>query len=174
MRRENRLLHALFRQNEIVISASSHRNPSASWVRDLHCSVKGWIMSDTGNTEQMFQIPKPKIGLSKGRLLGLKFFLLGALALFLTIPLFMVLALVQEREARFRQSTAEIAQQWGGVQQLTGPLLVIPAVVAENTGAEGSGTKQVDRHLIIVPDTVSAKAQSKTETLSRGIHNATV
>jgi inner membrane protein len=135
-------------------------------------------MSDTGDTPnpygQAFQIPKPKIGLSKGRLLGLKFFLLGALALFLTIPLFMVLALVQERESRFRQSTAEIAQQWGGAQQLTGPLLVVPAVVAENTGVEGSGTKQVDRHLILVPETVSAKAQSKTETLSRGIHNATV
>jgi inner membrane protein len=144
--------------------------------------MKGWTMSDTTHTggsfqsqqQDTFQIPKPKLALSKGRLLGLKFFLLGALALFLTIPLFMVLALVQERESRFRDTTAEIAQQWGGVQQLTGPMLVVPAVVAENTGVEGSGTKQVDRHLIIVPETVDVKAQSKTETLTRGIHNATV
>jgi inner membrane protein len=143
--------------------------------------MKGWTMSDTsasgGNfqTQQdTFQIPKPKLGLSTGRLLGLKFFLLGALALFLTIPLFMVLSLVQEREQRFRNATAEIAQQWGGVQQLTGPMLVAPAVIAENTGVEGSAPKQVDRHLVIVPDKVEAKAQSKTETLTRGIHNATV
>lgn len=139
--------------------------------------AKGWIMSDTNTEPQTpgtFTIPKPKLALSKGRLLGLKFFLLGALALFLTIPLFMVLALVQEREQRFRATTAEIAQQWGGVQQLTGPILVVPAVIAENSGAEGSGTRQADRHLLIVPETLSVKAGSKTETLSRGIHSATV
>jgi inner membrane protein len=127
---------------------------------------------DTG--PQTFQFQKPKVELSKGRLLGLKFFLLGALALFLTIPLFMVLALVQEREQRFRSTTAEIAQQWGGIQQLTGPVLVVPAVIAENSGAEGTGTRQVDRHLVIVPETLGVKASSKTETLTRGIHSATV
>jgi Inner membrane protein CreD len=81
--------------------------------------AKGWIMSDILAGPQApgpFNISKPGFALSKGRLLGLKFFLLGALALFLTIPLFMVLALVQDREQRFRDATAEIAQQWGGVQ----------------------------------------------------------
>ncbi len=121
-----------------------------------------------------FQFPKPKTELSKGRLLGLKFFLLGALALFLTIPLFMVLALVQDREDRFRQATAEIAQQWGGPQQLTGPFIVVPVIVAENSGEAGSVSRQSDRNLIIVPETLSVKAQSKTETRKRGIHEATV
>ncbi len=134
-------------------------------------------MSDTterpGKPEP-FQIPAPKIELSKGRLLGLKFFLLGALALFLTIPLFMVLALVQDREERFRAATTEIAQQWGGVQQLTGPFIMVPAVIAVNTGEAGSVSRQSDRNLLIVPDRLNVKAQSKTETRKRGIHEATV
>ena len=121
-----------------------------------------------------FQLQRPKLEISKGRMLGLKFFVLGGLTLLLTIPLFIVLALVQDREERFRTTTAEIAQQWGGVQQITGPVLVVPAVMAENTGAEGSGTKQVDRTIVIVPDKVNLVAQSKTETLTRGIHEATV
>ena len=134
-------------------------------------------MSETINAPETpgpFQFPKPKTELSKGRLLGLKFFLLGALALFLTIPLFMVLALVQDRESRFRQATAEIAQQWGGPQQLTGPFIAVPVIVAENSGEAGSVPRQADRNLIIVPETLSVKAQSKTETRKRGIHEATV
>jgi inner membrane protein len=134
-------------------------------------------MSDTSEQGAMpgpFQMPRPKQALSKGRLLGLKFFLLGALALFLMIPLFMVLALVQDREERFRAATAEIAQQWGGVQQLTGPFITVPVVVAENMGEAGSVSRQSDRNLLIVPDSLSAKAQPKTETRKRGIHEATV
>ena len=107
-------------------------------------------------------------------MLGLKFFLLGGLAILLTIPLFVVLALVQDREQRFRDTTAEIAQQWGGVQQLTGPMIVVPAIIAENSGEAGSVTRQADRNIIIVPEKISVIADSKTQTLSRGIHDATV
>ena len=137
------------------------------------------MMSDTTDRPQP-AIPqgspftRTKFELSKGRRLGLKFFLLGALALFLTIPLFMVFALVQDREERFRATTAEIAQQWGGIQQLTGPMIVVPVIVAENTGEAGSVTRQADRNLIIVPEKASVTADSKTQTLSRGIHEATV
>jgi inner membrane protein len=139
--------------------------------------TKGWIMSDTIDAPAApgpFTVSKPNFALSKGRLLGLKFFLLGALALFLTIPLFMVLALVQDREQRFRDATAEIAQQWGGVQQLTGPFILVPVIVAENSGEAGSVSRQADRNLIIVPENLAIKAQSKTETRMRGIYEATV
>ncbi len=57
---------------------------------------------------------------------GLRFIVVGVLALLMFIPLNLVSEVVQER-SRYSDSTVEtISREWGGRQLISGPLLVIP------------------------------------------------
>lgn len=57
---------------------------------------------------------------------GVRFIVVGVLALLMFIPLNLVSGVVQER-ARYSDSTvATISREWGGRQLISGPLLVIP------------------------------------------------
>jgi inner membrane protein len=49
--------------------------------------------------------------------------LIGAL---LAIPLFMVYALVWDRQSQSETARASVAEGWGGPQMLAGPVMVIP------------------------------------------------
>lgn len=57
---------------------------------------------------------------------GIKLLLVGLVALVLTIPLFMVYALVSDRESQSRTAQAAITAGWGGPQVVSGPVLVVP------------------------------------------------
>ncbi len=57
---------------------------------------------------------------------GVRFIIVGALALFMFIPLGLVSDVIQER-ARYSDSTIrDISREWGGAQLLSGPVLVVP------------------------------------------------
>jgi len=58
----------------------------------------------------------------------MKLLLIGALIIGLLIPRYMVVGLVQERSNYSQQVNAEVASNWGGNQNLTGPFLIIPYV----------------------------------------------
>lgn len=57
---------------------------------------------------------------------GMRFIIVGALALLMFIPLNLVSEIVQERSRYSDQTIADISREWGGAQLISGPLLVIP------------------------------------------------
>ncbi|CAN0602205.1 unnamed protein product, partial [Ectocarpus sp. 12 AP-2014] len=57
---------------------------------------------------------------------GMRFIIVGALALMMFIPLNLVSEIVQERARYSDQTIGDISREWGGAQLISGPLLVIP------------------------------------------------
>jgi inner membrane protein len=57
---------------------------------------------------------------------GIKLLVVGLVALLLAIPLFMVYALVSDRESQSHTAQAAITAGWGGAQVVSGPVLVVP------------------------------------------------
>jgi inner membrane protein len=106
---------------------------------------------------------------------GFKFFLILALTLLLAIPLFLVWALVAEREQRARGVVAEIGALWGEPQQISGPYLTVPYTVRVTTQ---QGDKQVQElvtmRAVFLPEDLSIAGSTKSRVLSRSIYNATV
>lgn len=57
---------------------------------------------------------------------GIRFIIVGILALLMFIPLGLVSDVIQER-ARYSESTIrDISREWGGAQLLSGPILIVP------------------------------------------------
>ncbi len=87
---------------------------------------------------------------------GMKLTLAGLMAAVLIVPLLMVYALVYDRESRSEQAQAQITRGWGGLQVVTGPVLVIPflyeAIEAETVdGVVTERRRQVRRELFVSP-----------------------
>jgi inner membrane protein len=59
--------------------------------------------------------------------LTVKIVLLGVLGVFLLIPLEMIKSIIKERQKNSEDVKKEIASQWAGPQNITGPVLNIPA-----------------------------------------------
>lgn len=57
---------------------------------------------------------------------GMRFIVVGVLALLMFIPLNLVSEIVDERSRYSDQTIADISREWGGAQLISGPLLVIP------------------------------------------------
>lgn len=107
--------------------------------------------------------------------LGVKFFLLGVLALTLCVPLFMVWGLVKEREANYRKTTAEIGRQWGADQTISGPFLSVPVTQQWIEEKDGKNTvRRQTRDVLIAPDHLELAVDAETMKRSRGIHEAIV
>ena len=146
--------------------------------------------------------PVPPRGAIGSILLGPtgKVMALAFLVLVLLIPTLMVSGLVGERERRAAQVQREIGAQWGGAQTVTGPLLIVPAVI--RTGEEGPSARRrstrtndamvemdvepttvapdddaprTRRDVVIVrPQTVQAVVTADTEVRRRSIYEARV
>lgn len=108
------------------------------------------------------------------RSLGVKFFLLGALVLLLSIPIFAVWLLVQDRENNFRRATDEIGRQWGGVQTLSGPFLDVPVTLIEPAREDGEPARRISRRALVAPDSLAVEGNAPVESRKRGIHEAIV
>lgn len=104
-----------------------------------------------------------------------KFFLIGGLILLLTIPLALIWFLVSEREGRFTEVKAELAQLFGGEQRLVGPLLIVPYSVRV---ARTKNDKQIEdieqRYAIFLPDDFAVDGNTKSEVRRRGIYDVTL
>jgi inner membrane protein len=57
---------------------------------------------------------------------GFRFFVVGLLALLMFIPLFFAGEIVGARADYSDDTIREVGREWGGVQSLSGPQLVIP------------------------------------------------
>ena len=73
--------------------------------------------------------PKPKRPSGITSSPGFKFILLGIISLLLLLPTLLVWGVVEERSQRAQVVASEIAQGWGGPQQINGPYLVVPYAI---------------------------------------------
>jgi inner membrane protein len=101
---------------------------------------------------------------------------IGALILFLQIPVFFVYSLMSDRESSKRAAVREIADGWGLAQEVVGPYLVVPFRTAhlETNQAGQSYTKWVEGTATFLPDTMEVTAVLDEQTLHRGIYKSAV
>lgn len=104
-----------------------------------------------------------------------KFALIGFLILLLLIPLALVSGLVSEREGRAASVRNDIARVWGGVQQISGPALVVPYTINVETFQGDKRVVQVhERRAIFLPEDLEIAAETQSKILSRSIYDVNV
>ena len=112
----------------------------------------------------------------KARSLGLKLLLVGFLAFVIWLPCMLIYVLSWERSNRSDQVKAEIHALRGGEQRVTGPYLLVPAIVKVTYTDEYARerTREERRTIVFLPNVLEAKADIETQTLNRSIYEATV
>ncbi len=93
-----------------------------------------------------------------------RIFTIVGIILVLLIPVSMIRSLIQEREMRSESVREQIAQQWGGKQNLEGPFLVIPYRLIETKNENASSGK-----IVILPEELYVSGSLKSEKRKRGI-----
>src|SRR4051812_26673537 len=73
--------------------------------------------------------PVKEVPFMKRYAIGIKAILITILVMLLLIPAAMIMGLISEREHRQNEATEEVSSKWGGMQTITGPVIVIPYVV---------------------------------------------
>jgi len=101
------------------------------------------------------------------------------IGLALSVSLFFVWLLTYDRESQFREAASSITEGWGGPQQVSTPVLVIPykATVADTVLDKGqsiSRSREVRRELILSPEVVDLSTDLKPERRKRSIYEAVV
>lgn len=96
--------------------------------------------------------------------IGLKLAVIVFLALLLLVPSFMIMGLVEERENRKNEATAEVGSKWGGEQTVAGPILAVPYQDASNNNIE---------YLYFLPSSLTIKGDAAPQLLQRGIYKIT-
>jgi inner membrane protein len=117
------------------------------------------------------------IGTDSERTPGFKLLLVILVGLALTIPLFSVWLLVYDRQSESKEATQSITAGWGGPQQMTGPVLVIPykATTTETVTQNGQNvtrTNEVSRELTLAPEAVELSTEMQHTLRKRSIYEA--
>lgn len=115
----------------------------------------------------------------RGRSLGLKILLVGALVLVLGLPLLFVNMLAWERANRAEQVAQEVGAAYGGPQIVRGPYLLLPIEITENfTLTNGEDERQETRTrtetLVISADTLDISVTLDTDIRRRAIYDVPV
>lgn len=93
--------------------------------------------------------------------LGLKLLIIVTISLLLLIPQTIIMSMVEERRSTEISANEEVTQKWGNGQELTGPVLFIPADTSTHNA-------------YVLPETLDIEGDIKTRTLKRGIFDFTV
>jgi inner membrane protein len=119
-----------------------------------------------------------ELGRSAGRVArspAFKFFLIAFLILLLLIPLLIVAGLVSEREGRSQSVVSEVSNSWGGIQQLSGPFVVVPYLVRFETKEGDKIIQQTqERRAVFLPEELTVKGDGKSNVLHRSIFDVNV
>lgn len=98
--------------------------------------------------------------------------LLGAVVLALQVPSCIIGQLTRERQQSRDEATAEIAQTWGGRQDVMGPFLAVPYRV---TVKDAKGESRVEWHwLTLLPERLELRATPEVEARRRGLFEVPV
>ncbi len=123
----------------------------------------GGHMSEVGHTESTFW-QRQKI-LIKG-------FLIGVLVLLLLIPTFFITEMVRERQYRAEDVKRDIAGQWGGRQEIRGPILSIP--YWEYTKDKKGRVTKMKSHAFFLPNKLNVGGRVYPELKHRSIFEMVV
>ncbi len=100
----------------------------------------------------------------------LKIILLTVMGLFLLIPLEMIKSIIMERQQTSEKVRQEIAFQWAGKQNVSGPVLNIPVRIIP--GNDKAQPYKLLYH--IMPETLNIEGDVQTEKRHRSIYEAVV
>jgi len=103
----------------------------------------------------------------------LRLLAIGFLALLLQIPISMIGGLIGERQDRRDAAVSEVTGKWGRVQQLIGPVLVVP-YIHRWEDARNQESHSETRQLVVLPKQLQARGDLATETRTRGIFSIPV
>ena len=118
-----------------------------------------------------------------GRTLTSHFGLVVLVGIFLMLPLLLVDNLVDERSRLYRRVVEDISHTWGGPQQITGPVLVIPfnnreiaerVVRRDNKEEIIKETQLVLSYLVVLPGQVDMQVTLDPQERQRGIYRSLV
>jgi inner membrane protein len=102
---------------------------------------------------------------TKSKLL-IKAGIIAAIILLLQIPTYYVQNLIEEREARQKEATAEVSSKWAGRQNIIGPVMVVPYWQPSNDANKGR-----EKHLAyFLPDDYTVNATVTPQEKYRGIY----
>lgn len=99
----------------------------------------------------------------------LKLMLIGFLILFLLIPKYLILNLVDERQGYNNAVINEVSQSWAGKQLITGPSLVIP-YTEKIPDESGKLVTQVEKSVVIFPNDFTINGDVETSVKKRSIY----
>jgi len=102
--------------------------------------------------------------------IGIRLVLIGLLSIVLLIPLFLIQALISEREIRRIEAVQEVSSKWGKAQTIAGPILTVPFKTYA-IDAKGSATTII-QHAHFLPDDLSISGAIQPEVRYRGIYKA--
>ena len=102
--------------------------------------------------------------------LTLKILLLTVMGMFLLIPLEMIKSIIRERQQTSEKAKQEIASQWAGRQNLSGPILNIPVRIFP---LKNDAEPHISI-LHIMPETLNVSGDVKTEKRHRSIYQTVV
>ena len=105
--------------------------------------------------------PMPGFSSKNNYKLGLKLLIIVTISLLLLIPQAIIMSMVEERRSTEISANEEVTQKWGNGQELTGPVLFIPADTSTHNA-------------YVLPETLDIEGDIKTRTLKRGIFDFTV
>jgi inner membrane protein len=111
----------------------------------------------------------------------MKLAIIASLILLLTIPLFLVVSKIYERDNYRQQAREDIARAWTGEQRILGPILVMPYTRVfeiqefnKELDRYVRSKREVTEQLFILPDSLAGKVELSTETRYRGIYEVPV
>lgn len=101
----------------------------------------------------------------------LRIMLLGLLILLLHIPIAMIQSVIGERQQTRRHAADEIAEKWGGMQTVVGPLLVVPYQIKTTTQVESGKfqTRFETSYAFFLPESLRLSGKLQSEVRYRGI-----
>ncbi|MEM7224204.1 MAG: cell envelope integrity protein CreD [Pseudomonadota bacterium] len=120
-------------------------------------------------------MPLPALGLLARHQGTLKLAVIGLIVLLSLYPLHRIHEIVRERQATSHQVEQEIAEVWGGAQEIVGPILAVP-IALDPQGVmpdpNGRGVGQKPRTLFVLPESLTIDSRIEPEVRARGIYEA--
>jgi inner membrane protein len=104
--------------------------------------------------------------------IALRILIVGCLIVLLLVPLFMIQALIAERQINRNVSVKEISNSWAGPQTIAGPILTT-ITMGEKVNKEGNKI-EAKKRTFYLPENLSVEAKVIPEKRYRGIYSAIV
>jgi inner membrane protein len=103
----------------------------------------------------------------------LKVFIIGAIAIVLLVPKFMILELIQERQKTAENTSKEVMQQWSKSQTVRGPVLSVPYVERSFNKKENEISEEI-REFYLLPKTLNVNGKIYPEKRNKSIYETVV